>query len=453
MAHPRDLDPSASPRALFGYQLRALRTAAGMSQQTLGDLLHFSADAIATWETGRSLPDEATVVSIDDILNARGLLVASWRYAASTRQTPDSASDSSTIGASTSRGRSTMGTHPADVEDELNEHADTAADFGTWAEQLAGGDIAIERLRQRTRRLAAQALTEPPAIVAAEAGPLAREVFDLAKKPHRPNTARELYQISAGLCSLMAWLAGDLGNLDAAEMQARAALVCAETADDPAATAWALVAGSKTAFWHNDYPRALRLAERGAGLRAPGTAGVMLACQAADAHAKLGNTDGVRTALRHAVDAAERAVGADPIGGLFSCAPGRAANYAAVCLLALGDTTHALAECDRGIAEFRLGGYGFGTVAQTYVTRAEAQLLAGEIDGAVVDARHVLELPAERRLATVSERLRSLADYLNAPRFASSTVANPLREEILEYCAPAAPRPRLTAGPEPKELM
>lgn len=414
--------PPTPGRARFGRHLRELRTAASLTQADVGAVLHVSADAVATWERGRSLPDHRAAQRLDAALHAGGELVESWHAAQADRPTVGRAVGLSAVSL-------------------LRQAALEAAEFGTWAERTDSGEVTITALTLRARELATAALTATPAEVVGSAAQLNREAFGLLRGHHKPRHARDLYQVAGLTCALLAWLSGDLGALDAAKMHGSAAQVCADHADEPELSAWVAVVRSKTAFWAGDYRAAAELARAGLALDAPGTAGVMLACQQADAYGKLGAVDVTERALARADAEAERVRGVDTIGGLFSCGPARHANYASGSRLALGAPAGALAEADRALSEFAAdGGYGFGTVAQVHVTRVLAHVAAGDVDGAALASRPVLDLPAPRRLATLTERLRPLAQVLGRPSLRSSTVGAPLRAEIMEFCGAPGPR-------------
>jgi tetratricopeptide (TPR) repeat protein len=319
--------------------------------------------------------------------------------------------------------------------------AEDAAEFGTWAEQVSAGAVTVERLRQHTRQLARAALLLPPQVVVAQVAALSRDVFALARGHHRPAQSRDLYLICAQMCSVMAWLAGDLGQLDAAELQGRTAWACADLAEDPQTSAWVLVVQSKTAFWRGDYRRAADLARRGASLDPSGTGALMLACQQA------------ATALHDAATAAEQIRGSDHIGGLLSCDDVRHANYAAAVHLRAGESELALREADRALTQAATtgGGHGFGTIAQIHLTRAFAHAQADRIEAAAQAARPVLDLPPERRLATLSGRLRTLTAVLDRPGTHGNAVAGLLHEEITAFCGAPTGRPKLTDTPRQED--
>ncbi len=70
----RSLDPQASPAALFGAELRALRLARGLSLARLGKLVHVSGDLLGKLEKAERRPQPDLVDRLDRALDAGGLL-------------------------------------------------------------------------------------------------------------------------------------------------------------------------------------------------------------------------------------------------------------------------------------------------------------------------------------------------------------------------------------------
>jgi transcriptional regulator with XRE-family HTH domain len=420
--------PSArQARARFGSLLRELRTNNRMTQYALGRHVRVSPDAVATWEKGRSLPDENTVRQLDARLQAGGRLQQARRDA-------DTRTDSPT---------------PPDIalsaDNLLASSAQAAAEFGTWAEIVNAGAVTITTLTNRVRALCDLALTRPPDEILPEAAQISHSLFGILRGHNKPAHARELYVVAGVAGAALSWLSGDLGNLDAARVHGATVQTCAEMADSPELAAWAAVVQSKAAFWARDYQLAVNIAsgaaEEAAARRVPGTVRVMLACQQADGWAKLGAVRETTAALDAAARADDASSGSHLFGGLFSCGLGRALNYAASCNNEIGRYAQAQAAADAALAVFEADPvYGFGTIGQTHVSKTLAYANAGDLDAAADAARPVLDLPSERRLSTLAGRLGPLANALRSPSMRTSRVAGPLAEEIIAFCSDSRQR-------------
>ncbi|WP_267242667.1 helix-turn-helix domain-containing protein [Streptomyces sp. PR69] len=85
MPGPKDLDPSASPRALLGAELRHAREKAGLTQEELGAPLFVSGSFIGQLEAGtrRMMPEYA--VQIDEILGTNGFFTRNCKAASKSR--------------------------------------------------------------------------------------------------------------------------------------------------------------------------------------------------------------------------------------------------------------------------------------------------------------------------------------------------------------------------------
>ncbi|MFF7471018.1 Scr1 family TA system antitoxin-like transcriptional regulator [Streptomyces sp. NPDC008092] len=82
MAGPKDLDPSSSPRALLGAELRHARERKGLSQAELGQLVFVSGSFIGQLEAGtrRMQPDHARM--LDEVLDTGGFFTRNCKAAA-----------------------------------------------------------------------------------------------------------------------------------------------------------------------------------------------------------------------------------------------------------------------------------------------------------------------------------------------------------------------------------
>lgn len=85
MAGPKDLDPSSSPRALLGAELRHAREKAGLSQEELGGRLFVSGSFIGQLEAGtrRMQPDYARM--LDEVLGMADFFTRNCKAAAKSR--------------------------------------------------------------------------------------------------------------------------------------------------------------------------------------------------------------------------------------------------------------------------------------------------------------------------------------------------------------------------------
>lgn len=74
MGIPKDLDPSKSPRAFYGGELRRLREAAGLSQDKLGEMVFCSGAYLGQIEAAVRKPQMDMSVRLDEVLGTGGLL-------------------------------------------------------------------------------------------------------------------------------------------------------------------------------------------------------------------------------------------------------------------------------------------------------------------------------------------------------------------------------------------
>ncbi|WP_369390109.1 helix-turn-helix domain-containing protein [Streptomyces sp. CG1] len=82
MAGPKDLDPSSSPRALLGAELRHARERTGWSQEELGRRLFVSGSFIGQLESGTRRMRPEFAVMLDDVLETGGFFKRNCKAAA-----------------------------------------------------------------------------------------------------------------------------------------------------------------------------------------------------------------------------------------------------------------------------------------------------------------------------------------------------------------------------------
>ncbi|MEU6420137.1 helix-turn-helix domain-containing protein [Streptomyces spiralis] len=68
------LDPGASPLDYYGFELRRLREAAGLTQRQLGEIVNYTGSLVGQIETARKLPTPEFSERVDAALGAEGLL-------------------------------------------------------------------------------------------------------------------------------------------------------------------------------------------------------------------------------------------------------------------------------------------------------------------------------------------------------------------------------------------
>ncbi|MGW4818993.1 helix-turn-helix domain-containing protein [Streptomyces sp. NPDC004227] len=68
------LDPGASPLDYYGFELRRLREAAGLTQRQLGDIINYTGSLVGQIETARKLPTPEFSERVDAALGTGGFL-------------------------------------------------------------------------------------------------------------------------------------------------------------------------------------------------------------------------------------------------------------------------------------------------------------------------------------------------------------------------------------------
>ena len=337
--------------------------------------------------------------------------------------------------------------HDPGSEAAVTAMSGEAIDLATWAEQTNIGDTTIDFLFDSVRRLSEEYLRRPPGPVLSDAAALYRRTADILRGGHQQlRQTRDLHVIAGQLLAFLSWASSDLGQPGAAEAYAAAGWVMADQADDDAARALVLIARGKNAFWEKRLARAVEYAKRGLAVAPATSARVLLACQLGGAHQALGDVRSALAAHDAAVDAREAMAG-EELGGLWWCGPARQANYAMWVHLRAGDSMAALEAAGAAQDAYADGDHwAYGTWAQVMIGTAIAQLQKGEPEGAAETLDPILQMPAEQRLATLSERLGDVDRYLGHRKYAGDPHALSLREQIGEYRADTVTVRALTTG-------
>ncbi|MFL4496519.1 XRE family transcriptional regulator [Streptomyces sp. VTCC 41912] len=317
--------------------------------------------------------------------------------------------------------------------------ADESAAWAMWAESTNVGDLACEQLLADVRALAAGYLAaDPPLRVLAAARAMRDRIFALLEGHQHPRQTRDLYVLAGYLCGLLAWISSDLGEPHQADTHGRTAWLCAELAGHDGLRAWTLSTRSKIALWDGRAREAITHARRGAAHRAPGTVGLLLACQEADAWARLGAVGEASEALARVDEARAALHEDDDIGGLFSCDAFRSLNYTTGVALRTGGAATALSEAAVALALPARRAYG--TEAQMRITLASAHVALGHPEGALEALQPVLNLAPEQRLAPMAARLREFAADIARSQMADARTVSHLQAAVEHWCLDSAPR-------------
>jgi hypothetical protein len=225
--------------------------------------------------------------------------------------------------------------------------------------------------------------------------------------------------------------------------QARAAYVCAETADHDALRTWVRGLQSLIAYWAGWPNEALRFARLGRdpAARTSGTAKVWISSLEARAWALFGNGEEARSAIERADDVRDQVTpdDLDGFGGILTFARPRQLYYAADALawlpeqrrdaerraIAAVEAYESSAECDRS----------FGDEAGARTDLAIARVRLGDTDGARDALGPVLELPVPHRINGIVASVQRVHGTLREAATSGSRQAADLQEEIEAFAA------------------
>ncbi|MGW1279748.1 helix-turn-helix transcriptional regulator [Streptomyces tsukubensis] len=325
--------------------------------------------------------------------------------------------------------------------DQVLSAARESAMWAQWAETTNVGGIALEQVHADIQALSCDYLTGDAVELFVRTRTLRDRVFALIEGHQAPRQSIDLYVSAGYLCTLMAWISSDLGNLRAADTQGRTAWLCAEMAGHSELRAWVASTRSKVAFWDGRLKDAISHARRGTSCRPQGTVGVLLQCQEADAWSKLGVDSEVEDALNRAEALRESLTGTDEVGGLFSCPSARQENYAAGAHLRVGSFNDSLMEANRALEHLRAqSSRPYGTEAQIHISRAAALVGAGHPEGVMDALGPVLALPLGQRLMTITQRMEDFGSYVAGHRSGTGSVSVVVQQTLVEWCADSVRR-------------
>ncbi|MFC8953725.1 helix-turn-helix domain-containing protein [Streptomyces sp. NPDC057101] len=386
----------------FSERLRQLRMAAGWSLAGLAQHIHYDRTSLHSFETGRRLAPLEVAVRADDVLVAKGELVALWQREDAERRAAAAA------------------------------HRTRAAALAMSRDLTALADLDISELQEGVEVTAFDYLGNPPTPMMNRAHALRGEAFERLRSGHfRPGDRADLYVAAGRLSGVLAYALLDLGDAVEAYEHATAAGRCAEFAGDSELAAW--VAGTKSLIsrFQGDYGRALEHIQDGYQWvgSGHGTGEARLRCGEAQCLANLGDSRAANTALDEAEAARDRIRRSDSLDGLFGFSRAKQSYYAGSSLIWLQgghDAERAEREAATAIELWRNGPEAERSLdderlAHIYLATARVQL--DDVEGAADAIRPILSLPEEEQISWIVKRADRLAGMLSAPRYARNQTA------------------------------
>lgn len=451
-----------------GKEARALRDAKRMSIREFAAHLGVHERLVSKWEAGgvRVHPRPVNQAALDtclarsdDIERARFTeLIAAPEPGLGARTgavTPTSYSNDAEllalIDAGAVRGDASAAISERDL---IMAAAHEASEHAGKAESTNVGASTLDQLDADVTRIANDYVHIPPMPMMVEMLRVRRRVYRLLEGHQRPADTSHLYLLAGTLSGLLANASTDLGYLDAAGEQIRAAWAYSELCGHNGLRAWTRGMHALIEYWSERPHRAVLLAQSGQEFADSATAKVRLCNIEARIWSKIGNADETQRCIR----AAEEARGGaatdslhDEIGGVFGFSDAKAMYYAGATYIhldmaepALEATRNAIDLYSRGPSRQR----SYGAEALARVDAAAAHLINGSLDGAADALRPVLDLDEDKRIAQLEERLTGVRRRICGPAFREAAEARALDERIEEFCG-GAPARGLPVPPRP----
>ncbi|NKY56352.1 helix-turn-helix domain-containing protein [Nocardia flavorosea] len=436
-----------------GKEARALREAKRMSIREFAAHLGVHERLVSKWEAGgdRVHPRPVNQAALDTCL-ARSDDVERGRFAALTADAPVSgpgghtavrgsySNDAELLALIDSGAVRGEGSAAISERDLIMAAAHEASDHAGRAEATNIGASTLEQLDADVTRIANDYVHTPPMPMMVEMLRVRRRVYRLLEGHQRPSDTSHLYLLAGSLSGLLANASTDLGYLDAAGEQIRAAWAYGEICGHNGLRAWARGMHALIEYWSERPHRALALAQSGQQYADSATAAVRLHNIEARIWSKIGSAADTERCIRAAAAASEGPATDslhDEVGGVFGFAEAKASYYAGATYIHLGLAEPALAATERTIELYRSGPArqrSYGAEALARVDSAAAHLINGSLDGAAEALSPVLELAEDKRIAQLEERLTGVRRRICAPTYRGVAQARSLDEQIEEFC-------------------
>ncbi|MFQ6229800.1 hypothetical protein [Nocardia sp. NPDC002869] len=296
---------------------------------------------------------------------------------------------------------------------------------------------ALEHLQAAADKAATAYYITPPLEMLTDLVGLRDTIYDQLDRTHKPLQQAAL--LAGQVCGLLSSVSWDLGLVEPAEEQARAAYTYGCVIDHPSLQAWARALQVTLAFWSGFPRRANRIAAAALDTAPAGTARARLHSVNARALAMLGARGEVRGELESAAAELDRAGGdefLDEVGGELAFDRPRRALCAGAAYVALGDGEQAEQEASQAVDLFATippaQRWGAGALG-AHVDLGAARALRDDLAGAQEALRPVFELPPARRTEEIALRLHALARTLGTSRYRGATEALQLGAAIEDF--------------------
>lgn len=324
--------------------------------------------------------------------------------------------------------------------------AHEASEHAGKAESTNMGASTLDQLDADVARIANDYVHTPPMPMMVEMLRVRRRVYRLLEGHQRPADTSNLYLLAGTLSGLLANASTDLGYLDPAGEQIRAAWAYAELCGHNGLRAWSRGMHALIEYWSERPRRAVQLARGGQEYADSVTAKVRLCNIEARIWSKIGSAEDAEGCIR-AADDARGGSGTDSlhdgVGGVFGFPDAKGMYYAGATYIHLGMAEPALV-ATRNAIELYAGGpsreRSYGAEALARVDSAAAHLINGSLDGAAEALVPVLDLDEDKRIAQLEERLNGVRRRIGAPAFSGVPAARSLDERIEEFCGATAAR-------------
>lgn len=339
-----------------------------------------------------------------------------------------------------------------DTATSPRELAATAArgsmDFLAWAEDDRLPPSVLEHVQEELQRIAIDYVHAPLLPLFEDLVHLRDTTRDLLKDRPHPGQSRELFAVGGITCLMLAHASQNLGNSQAAGVQANTAWACAEQADHNDLRAWVLGTQALIAEWSPGRLRkAVEFAQRGQQYAVSSESRVRLAAIEARVHARSGNSAEAVEAVIKAQRARDTSTPVDSLaeyGGLLTFPEVKQLYYAGSTLCMAGEPEAAEQTALQAIQTYESGPTeqrSYGDEALARVDVAVARLATGDLEGAEQALSPVLALPPAQRIQQISSGLDRVRTVLGTDRFAMVGQAGQLRDHIDAFAPSPHDRP------------